>query len=156
MRVVACSFAIVGGMLFTAGQVNAVEPSVGVTASTKLQVSQSWDGTPLAYPQGSAEITGMQIEIAAGASTGWHLHTVPSFGVVISGTLEVQLKDGRVKRLQAGDMLAEVVNTLHNGRAVGDAPVKLVVFYAGVKGQILTHKEEVSQALMQTTGSGAH
>lgn len=143
-------------MLVTACSTSAVEPNAAVKATTGLKVSQSWDGTALKYPQGEAEITGMQIEIAPGGSTGWHLHTVPSFGVVISGTLEVQLKDGRVKRLQAGDMLAEVVNTLHNGRAVGDVPVQLVVFYAGVKGQILTHKEDVSQAVMPATSSGAH
>jgi len=156
MRIWRFSKMVLACVLVTACSASAVEPNAAVKATTGLKVSQSWDGTTLKYPQGDVEITGMQIEIAPGGSTGWHLHTVPSFGVVLSGTLEVQLKDGRVKRLQAGDMLAEVVNTLHNGRAVGDAPVKLVVFYAGVKGQILTHKEEVSQAVMQTTGSGAH
>jgi len=37
--------------------------------------------------------------------------------------------------------LAEVINTLHNGRNLGSTPVKLVVFYAGVVGQKLTVKE---------------
>ena len=142
-----CSVLAVLAVLFTNLSV-AVEPTVQVTVKTPLKNSQSWDGAPLRYPTGEAEITGMQIEIAPGGSTGWHLHTVPSFGMVLSGTLEVQLKDGRVKRLQAGDMLAEVVNTLHNGHAVGDQPVKLVVFYAGVKGQVLTHKEDVTKAVM--------
>ncbi len=135
-------------LMWLASTAHAVEKTAQVTVSTPLKTSQSWDGTALRYPTGEAEITGMQIEIAPGGSTGWHLHTVPSFGMVQSGTLEVQLKDGRVKRLQAGDMLAEVVNTLHNGRAVGDQPVKLVVFYAGVKGQVLTHKEDVTKAVM--------
>lgn len=135
-------------VMWLASTVHGVEKTAQVTVSTPLKTSQSWDGTALRYPTGEAEITGMQIEIAPGGSTGWHLHTVPSFGMVQSGTLEVQLKDGRVKRLQAGDMLAEVVNTLHNGRAVGDQPVKLVVFYAGVKGQVLTHKEDVTKAVM--------
>lgn len=135
-------------LMWLASTVHGVEKTAQVTVSTPLKTSQSWDGTALRYPTGEAEITGMQIEIAPGGSTGWHLHTVPSFGMVQSGTLEVQLKDGRVKRLQAGDMLAEVVNTLHNGRAVGDQPVKLVMFYAGVKGQVLTHKEDVTKAVM--------
>ncbi len=135
-----CSVLAVLAVLFTNLSV-AVEPTVQVTVKTPLKTSQSWDGAPLRYPTGEAEITGMQIEIAPGGS-------IPSFGMVLSGTLEVQLKDGRVKRLQAGDMLAEVVNTLHNGRAVGDQPVKLVVFYAGVKGQVLTHKEDVTHAVM--------
>jgi quercetin dioxygenase-like cupin family protein len=61
--------------------------------------------------------------------------------MVLEGTLEVTLKDGRVKRLQAGDALAEVVNTTHNGHNVGNSSVKLVVFYAGTVGQNLTVKE---------------
>jgi len=156
MRLWCVSKMFIACVLVSACSATAVEPNAAVKATTGLKVNQSWDGTALHYPQGEAEITGMQIEIAPGGSTGWHLHTVPSFGVVLSGTLEVQLKDGRVKRLQAGDMLAEVVNTLHNGRAVGDAPVKLVVFYAGVKGQVLTHKEDVTNAVLQTGGNSAH
>jgi quercetin dioxygenase-like cupin family protein len=61
--------------------------------------------------------------------------------MVLEGTLEVTLQDGGVKRLQAGDALAEVVNTPHNGHNVGDIPVKLVVFYAGTVGQALSIKE---------------
>ncbi len=81
------------------------------------------------------------IEIAPGAETGWHLHPVPSFGLVLEGTLEVTLKEGQVKRLQAGEALAEVVDTLHNGRNVGNIPAKIVVFYTGAVGQALTIKE---------------
>ena len=81
------------------------------------------------------------VEIAPGAETGWHLHPIPSFGMVLEGTLDVTLKDGRVKALQAGDALAEVVNTTHNGHNIGNVPVKLVVFYAGTVGQNLTIKE---------------
>jgi len=82
----------------------------------------------------------MLIEIAPGGETGWHLHPVPSFGMVVQGELEVSLKDGRKKRLKAGDALAEVVNTAHNGRNVGTEAVKLVVFYAGSKGLSLSQK----------------
>ena len=49
--------------------------------------------------------------------------------------------DGQVKRLQAGDALAEVVNTPHNSRNVGTTPVKRVVFCTGTAGQALTRKE---------------
>jgi hypothetical protein len=64
-----------------------------------------------------------------------------SFGYVLEGELEVSLKDGSTRRVVAGQALAEVVNTLHNGRNVGKGPVKLVVFYAGVTGSTLTIKE---------------
>lgn len=83
----------------------------------------------------------MLIEIAPGGETGWHSHPVPSFALVLEGELEVQLKNGVVNRLKAGETLAETVNTLHNGRNVGSVPLKLVVFYTGAVGQKLSVKE---------------
>ena len=120
--------------------VRAIEQTNAVKVSTVLKTQTSWDGQPLQYPAGDAEVTGMLIEIAPGGETGWHLHPVPSFGMVVQGELEVSLKDGRKKRLKTGDALAEVVNTAHNGRNVGTEPVKLVVFYAGSKDQPLSQK----------------
>lgn len=118
----------------------ALDPGLGVKARPLVKTSESWDGTPLVYPKGEAEITGMLIEIMPGAETGWHLHPVPSFGMILEGQLTVSLKDGRTKELKAGDVIVEVVNTLHNGRNTGASVVKLVVFYAGEKGGKLTVK----------------
>lgn len=112
----------------------ALEQSSSIKVSELLKTANTWDGSPIIYPQGKAEITGLLVEFAPGAETGWHLHPVPSFGMILEGTLEVTLEDGRVRRLQPGDALAEVVNTIHSGRNVGDTPVKLVVFYAGTVG----------------------
>ena len=119
----------------------ALDQSASVKASTVLKAETSWDGKPIEYPSGKAEVTVMVIEIVPGGETGWHLHPVPSFGMVLEGELEVQLKNGAVRRLKPGEALAEVVNTLHNGRNVGTVPVKLVVFYVGSVGQPLTVKE---------------
>jgi quercetin dioxygenase-like cupin family protein len=119
----------------------ALEQSAAVTVLTVLKTESSWDGKPIEYPTGKAEVTCMVVEIAPGGETGWHLHAVPSFGMVLEGELEVQLKDGTTKQLKAGEAIAEVVNTLHNGRNVGSVPVKLVVFYVGSVGQKLSEKE---------------
>lgn len=98
--------------------VQAIEQTKAVKVTPMLKTQTSWDGQPLQYPAGQAEVTGM----------------------VVEGELEVALKDGRRNRLKAGDALAEVVNTAHNGRNVGTVPVKLVVFYAGSKNQPLSQK----------------
>lgn len=110
----------------------------GVTVTTLLQTTRSWDGKPIVYPSGPAQVTGLLVEIAPGRATGWHTHPVPSFAMILQGTLEVALKNGKIKRLTAGEALAEVVDTLHNGRVVGNQPVKLVVFYTGAVGTKLT------------------
>jgi quercetin dioxygenase-like cupin family protein len=128
-------------MLACISQAHSLEESASIKASTILKTETSWDGQPLEYPSGKAEITGMLVEIAPGGETGWHLHAAPSFGMILEGELEVQLKTGEVKYLKSGEALAEVVNTLHNGRNVGSTPVKLVVFYAGAVGQKLSTKE---------------
>lgn len=132
-----------GLMIFLgfSGLAVALDPTATVVVTPLLKTTTSWNGQPLTYPPGPAEITGLQVEVAPGGETGWHQHNVPSFGVMLEGTLEVTLKDGQVKRLKAGDALAEVVNIPHNGRNVGATPVKIVVFYAGTAGQALTRKE---------------
>lgn len=121
----------------------ALEASSDVKVAAILQADTSWDGQPISYPEGKPEITGLIIEIAPGGETGWHLHPVSSFGLMLEGELEIQLKNGVLKQLKAGEALVEVINTLHNGRNTGSIPVKLVVFYAGAVGQKLTVKEHV-------------
>lgn len=121
----------------------AVEASAGVKVTQIMKTTQSWDGKPLAYPAGQAEVTGQIVEFAPGAETAWHEHPVPSFALILEGTLEVTIADGAKKVLQAGDPVAETVNTLHMGRNVGKPPVRLVVFYTGAAGQALTVKKPV-------------
>lgn len=116
----------------------AFESNTALKVTPLLKTTTTWEGKPIAYPAGQAEITGLIIEIAAGGETGWHSHPVPSFGMMLEGTLAVTLKDGRVKELKAGDAIAEVIGTVHNGRVIGNKPVKLIVFYAGAVGQALT------------------
>lgn len=119
----------------------ALDNTTDVKVTPVLKTTTSWDGKPLAYPGGQAEVSALVIEIAPGGETGWHRHPVPSFGMVLEGTLEVHLKDGRTKRLTQGEALAEVVDTAHNGRNVGSGALKLLVLYAGAEGKSLTVKE---------------
>ena len=116
----------------------AIEASSTVRVTPLLRTAQSWDGKPIAYPAGAGEAVMLIVEIAPGGQTGWHEHGVPSFAYVLQGELEVRLADGRKNRLVAGDALAEVVGVLHNGRVVGDVPVRLVVFYTAGEGRPLT------------------
>ncbi len=120
---------------------SALETTATVKVTQFLKTTTSWSGVPITYPTGKPEVTGLIVEIAPGGETGWHEHPTASFAYVLEGNLEVSLKNGTVKKLQAGDALPEVVNTQHNGRNVGKTPVKLIVFYAGAVGQALTAKK---------------
>jgi quercetin dioxygenase-like cupin family protein len=109
----------------------AIEPSQSVKVTQLLKTTTSWNGAPIKYPEGQAEVTSLMVEIAPGGETHWHEHPVPSFGYLLEGSLEVSLVDGKKKLLKPGEALAEVIATAHNGRNVGTTPVKLIVFYAG-------------------------
>lgn len=92
------------------------------------------------YPvAGTEQITALRIEFAPGAETAWHRHPVASLAYVISGELEVIIKDtGETKIFREGDAFTEVINTWHYGKNIGDEPVELVVFYVGERGMQLT------------------
>lgn len=131
-------------LLLTIGIAAAAEPATSqpaVTLKPLMKTTTSWDGTPLHYPAGQAEITAFELVLAPGAETGWHSHPAPAFGLVLDGEWTVTLKDGRSKTLRPGDPVAEVVDTLHNGRNTGTVPARLLVFFAGAVGQVLTQKE---------------
>lgn len=136
-------------VVLMSGCVQSRDPTVGsvqeggpINVTPLLRTTTGWDGAPLSYPPGQAEVTGLMVELEPGAETGWHLHSVPSFAMILAGELEIRLKDGRVQRVSAGDAVAEVVDTWHNGRNPGNKPTKLVVFYAGSEGGALTSTPE--------------
>ncbi|MBA5640177.1 cupin domain-containing protein [Duganella sp. LX20W] len=116
----------------------ALDNSAAVKVTPLLKTSTSWDAKPITYPAGAAEVTALMVEIAAGGQTGWHEHQVPSFAYVMEGTLEVTRATGETKVLHVGDVLPEVVDTLHNGRALDGKPVKLLVLYTGSSEKKLT------------------
>lgn len=120
------------------GFASALDATNAVKVTPLLKTTTTWNGAPIVYPEGQAEVTALVIEIAPGRDTGWHEHPVPSLAYILEGNLDVTLATGEVKHLGPGDALAEVAKTLHLGRALGDKPVKLVVFYVGAKNTALT------------------
>ncbi|NBC02490.1 MAG: cupin domain-containing protein [Bacteroidetes bacterium] len=111
-----------------------------VKSTQILQTQTTWNGADLSYPDsGTEEITALKIEFAPGAETAWHRHPVASLAYIISGELEVILKDSKESKIfRKGDAFAEVINTWHYGKNIGDEPVELIVFYVGEKGIQLT------------------
>jgi quercetin dioxygenase-like cupin family protein len=108
----------------------------GVEVTPIVQTDTTAAGTPFAYPRtGDAEITALVVEIPAGAETGRHLHPQPTFVYVLEGTLEVEADDGTVRTFHPGDGFVEVVDTWHNGRNAGATLVRVLVVFAGARGE---------------------
>ena len=111
----------------------------GVTVETLIKTEASWDGSPYqAYPAGPPELTVLKISIAPNTALPWHTHPMPNAAYVVSGELLVEKQEGgATKRLVAGDVLPEMVQSRHRG-LTGAAGVVLIVFYAGTKGMPLS------------------
>jgi quercetin dioxygenase-like cupin family protein len=122
----------------------AIEATEDVKVTPLLKTQESWDGVPIHYPAGDAQVTIVEVEVAPGGETGWHLHPVASFGVVLQGELEVELQTGETLYLKTGEAAAETVDVLHNGRNTGTVPVKMVVFYTGNSESVLTVRENAA------------
>lgn len=130
--------AIFGVLFFQNGDTTAGRQPA-VQSETLLRSSSAWDGTPYtAYPAGRPEFSVLKITIPAHTQLKWHTHPMPNAAYVLSGELTLEKKeDGQKHLFTAGQVVAEMVDTLHRG-VTGDSPVTLIVVYAGTKGMPLS------------------
>jgi quercetin dioxygenase-like cupin family protein len=107
--------------------------------STELtRTSQSWDGVELPdYFQGRPELVAVKYEFPAGKKLGWHHHPVMNYGILVQGELTIIGMDGKEKVVHEGEVVVEMVNTIHHGENRGNKPVILYMFYLSQKGQQL-------------------
>ena len=105
-----------------------------VRIETLLSSTSSWDGTAyMSYPSGKPQITVLKITLAPHTIMKWHSHPMPNAAYVLSGDLTVEKKDGTQKHFTAGQVIAEVVGSVHRG-VTGDQAVVRIVFYPGTRG----------------------
>lgn len=125
----------ISGMLWAAG-------GVSVRTENLLTTQKSWDGKIYpAYPQGQPEATVLRITIPAHTTLDWHSHPVINVGYMLSGTLEVENREtGEKKTIRTGDVLPELVGSIHRGQNPANESAVILVFYAGVAGKPVTEK----------------
>jgi len=110
-------------------------PTQTVQTTELIRISQSWDGVELPeYLQGRPEIVAVKYEIPAGAKLGWHHHPVMNHGILVQGELTIVSLDGKEKVVHEGEVVVEMVNTIHHGENRGTKPVILYMFYLSQKG----------------------
>jgi len=113
----------------------AADSDAQLSSRVLFRTSTDVAGHPIVYPQTqNPELSGLLIEIPAGAETGWHLHPNPCMAYVLEGAIEVTQEGGPTRKFSAGDSFVELVNTRHNGRNQGSTPVKILFFVVGEKG----------------------
>ncbi|MEX1108169.1 MAG: cupin domain-containing protein [Dongiaceae bacterium] len=114
-----------------------------VVTTKILETSVTNTGDPIIYPETDHPlITVAIVEIAPGAATPVHRHPHPMAAYILEGTLEVTAADGTVNLYQAGDALVEALDENHQGRVIGDAPVRIVITVMGVVGDPVSIVQE--------------
>lgn len=104
-----------------------------------LRTCQSWDGANLPdYPQGQPELVAIKYIIPPGKKLNWHHHLVMNHGVLVQGELTIIALDGKTKVMRAGDVVVEMVDTIHHGENRGMESVVLYMFYLSQKDKPLS------------------
>jgi quercetin dioxygenase-like cupin family protein len=109
----------------------------------KILVSgTTYTGQPLSYNNSAnPEVTALVVHVPPGGSTGWHKHPVPVYAYMLDGELTINMKDKSSYLFKKGEVILEVMNTLHNGVNKGDKEATLMVFYSGTAGMPNVIKE---------------
>ena len=111
-----------------------VDYGKAIVVQSLLQTGTTASGQPIVYPKTDApEVRMLLVEIPPGTETGWHRHPMPCYAYVLSGSVTVELENGKSYTFHAGEGFAETVGTLHNGKNTGTEPVKIVMTVTGEK-----------------------
>ena len=104
--------------------------------SPVIKANATASGQKLQYPQtDKPEIESVLIEIAPGGESGRHMHPVPTYVYVLEGTLTVEMDKESPREYAAGSGFLESLNTWHNGKNLGQAPVKALVVFVSEEGK---------------------
>jgi quercetin dioxygenase-like cupin family protein len=101
-----------------------------------LSTGRTVTGEQIRYLAGApARIIALEITLQPGQQTGWHIHPVPLFGYILDGELTVDYGAGGQRTFVKGEGLAEAMNTAHNGRNMGQGPVRILAVFVGVESK---------------------
>ncbi|MDY0971410.1 cupin domain-containing protein [Siccibacter turicensis] len=103
------------------------------------QSGAAWNGQPYQdYPSGKPQLSVMRMSLPPHTELPWHTHPMPNAAYVLSGMLTIEDKaSGECHTVHAGEALNETVDSAHRG-FTQDKGAELVIFYAGVEGQVLS------------------
>src|SRR5262249_29370079 len=79
-----------------------------------LSTGPTVTGEPIRYPTASPHhITAVEITLAPGQQTGWHMHPVPLFAYILEGELTVDYGTKGERTYRAGEGFMEAMDERH-------------------------------------------
>ncbi len=137
----AALFLSVAGVSIPASAEEGYKPTVSVKPI--LKTTKTTSGDPIRYPDiDDPEVQSLIVEIPPGGETGWHYHPVPAYAYILAGAIEVESETGEKRVFKAGESFAEMVNRKHDGRVVGDEPVRILMIVTGEAGKPFSVKTD--------------
>src|SRR5580658_9747092 len=101
------------------------EYSNEVHVTTLLRTTVTATGQPIEYVKTDKPlVTTVLVEIPPGKETGWHIHKMPCYAYVLSGKLTVEIEGGKTLTYEAGQAIAETVNTPITAKTTAPSPSK--------------------------------
>jgi quercetin dioxygenase-like cupin family protein len=110
-----------------AATVDAQSPAPAI----KRTILQRFDLAP------DREVVVGMAEIPPGMAAGRHTHFGPESGYVLEGSSSLEVEGETPKLLKAGDSYVIAAGKVHDAKAVGDKPVKVIATYIVEKGKPL-------------------
>lgn len=98
---------------------------------TRREVQRSSSSIP------GREIVQVLTEIPVGVESGWHTHPGEEVGYIVTGTVEMRIRDADTLILHAGDGFLIPPRTPHNARDLGPGPGRMLSTYIVEIGQPL-------------------
>ncbi len=86
-------------------------------------------------PGGDREIVLGLAEIAPGVAAGRHAHSGVETGYMIEGEAVMEVEGESPRTLKAGDSYLIPAGKVHDARAIGERPVKVLATYVVEKGK---------------------
>ncbi len=99
-----------------------------------LVTSQTIIGQPIAYPEGTAQVTAAIVTMAPGQETGWHRHEAPLFAYLLEGELTVDYGPAGTRTYRQGDAFVEALQSRHDGTNTGSTETRILAVFVGAAG----------------------
>ena len=108
----------------------------GAVTTPIVRTGTTVTGQPLRVPPAPFQLVVNRVEIPAGGIIPTHKHPWSRYVYVEAGAIRVTNHDaGTVSDFAAGQVIVEAIGQWHEGRVIGNAPVRLIVFDQVPPGQ---------------------
>ena len=88
--------------------------------------------------EGTREMLLVRVEIAPGAAVGRHSHPGLETGLVVSGNATMLVDGDAPREMKAGDSYLIPAGRIHDARATGEAPVRVIATFVVERGKPLS------------------